>query len=140
MMKLVYRSRVAIIELGKTLPFIICIIVAMSYFENITSLYTCDFIEFSNGCYLNKPVSWAIGEYFELDMPTLVVLAVLSFAVRTCIYNKLAILYLAAQLYEKAYFQAHELANYESYYIISVANIVICLFLVISGLRKTIKH
>ena len=139
MMKLVYRSRVAIIELGKTLPFIICAIVAMSYFENITSLYTCDFIEFSNGCYLNKPVSWAIGEYFELDVPTWAVLAVLSVAIRACIYNKLAVLYLAGQLYEKAYFQTHELANYESYYIISVANIVICLFLVVKGIKQTFK-
>lgn len=139
-MGVVHKSRLALIELGKSLPFIICAIVCVSYLENGYALYTCDFLEFTDGVYLNKPVSWFIGQYFELDLPTLSVLAILSFAIRTCVFNKLAIAYLAIQLFEKSYFQSHEWANYELYYLVSAVNVVVCLFFVFKGIQRIIKH
>lgn len=135
-----HRMRITLIEFGKLMPFLICAVVAISYFENINSLYFEDFVVCADGIMLNKPISWFFGQWFEYNIQFVAFLVILSIAIRTCIFNKLAIVYLALQLFEKSYFQSHELANYNVYYLISVANIVICLFLIVMGIRNTIKH
>lgn len=133
---IVIRVRKQMIYLGKVLPFLICMIVAISYLECLKALFAGDLLEFSDGVYLNKPISFFIGKYFELDVPTLAFVAIMSIAIRTCKWNKLAILYLAFQMFEKSYFATHAWDNIEGYYIVAVLNILVCSYLIIKGLTN----
>lgn len=133
---IVIRARKQMIYLGKVLPFLICMIVAISYLECLKALFTLDLLEFSDGVYLNKPISFFIGKYFELDVPTLSFVAIISIAIRTCKWNKLAILYLAFQMFEKSYFATHAWDNIEGYYIVAILNILVCSYLIIKGLTN----
>ena len=133
-MNITIKTRYALIRMGKVLPFIVCFILLISYSECLYSLSIKDYIEFPSGVCLNKAVSWAIGEYFRYDLPTLVFFAIVSFAIRTCIWNKLSIAYLAVQLYEKSFFAAHEY-NVSIYYIVTIVNIALCLFFCCKGIK-----
>ena len=133
---IVIRARKQMIYLGKVLPFLICMIVAISYLECLKALFAWDLLEFSDGVYLNKPISFFIGKYFELDVPTLAFVAIISIAIRTCKWNKLAILYLAFQMFEKSYFATHAWDNIQGYYIVAVLNILVCSYLIIKGLPR----
>ena len=93
---------------------------------------------FDENVYLYKPISWSIGEYFKYDFVSLFVFIVLSYAIETCIYNKLACLYLGVNLYEKSYFSTIEL--YPEYiYIICTTNILISGFFVFKGIKILTK-
>ena len=135
-----HKARVVLIETGKQLPFIICFIVAISYTECAYALYFERFIVFDDCVYLNKPISWFLGSFFEYDKQILTILTILSFAIRACKWNRLAIVYLALQLVEKSYFQSNELANHELYYLVSAVNVVVCLFFVLKGIQRIVKH
>lgn len=128
------QTRVILIRLGKVIPFVICAIILVSYCESVYALTINDYIEFNDGIYLNKPISWFIGEYFKYDIASLFIIVVLSFAIETCFWNKLACLYLGINLYEKYYFPTIEL--YEEYiYAICLVNICICGLLVYKGIK-----
>ena len=129
---MVRHFRVALIQLGKSLPFIVCFIVCISYLENMYALYTNNLIEFDDGVYLCKPLSWAIGNYFEYSIPHLFVLCVLSVAIETCIFNKLACGYLGINLWEKSYLDFELEPTY--IYIICLANILVAVYLTIKGI------
>lgn len=119
--------RRALIRLGKIVPFVLCFIVCVSYIEDVYALFTNSYMEFADGVYLYKPISWAIGNHLEYNISHLVVLCVISIAISTCIYNKLACLYLGINLLEKSYF------NFEleptTIYIICLANIIVAGYL-----------
>ena len=61
---LVYKSRLLLINCGKVFPFLICAIVAISYIECFKAMYFEDYLEFSDGIYLNKPISFSIASFF----------------------------------------------------------------------------
>ena len=128
------KIRFFLINIGKTLPFVLCAIVFISYSECIYALITEDFVEYGDCVTLNKPISWAIGNLFEYNIQALFVITVLSFAIKTCIYNKLAIIYLFVNLWEKSYFMTVEL-YIEQVYIIVIANIIISSFFVYKGIK-----
>ena len=132
------KTRKTLIVLGKVLPFLVCAIILISNCENVVSLATNDYMQFGEDVFLRKPISWEIGKYFRYDFSTIIVLSVLSIAIQTCIYNKLACAYLAINLYEKSYFLTHEFEN-EIYYIISITNVLVCAFLCYKGIKRTIK-
>lgn len=134
---MIRRFRVLLIQLGKAIPFILCFIVCASYIENAYSLRTYNFIEFSDGVYLNKPISWFIGSYFEYNLPHLFVVVILSIALETCIYNKLACAYLGFNLLEKSYLD-FELEP-TTIYVICITNIVITSFLCYKGVKQLMK-
>lgn len=127
------KTRVTLIEIGKVAPFIVCFVVFISYTEDIFALSFHRYVQFSDGTYLNKPVSWFIGNYFKYDIVSLLVLVVLSFAVQTCVYNKLACLYLGINLAEKSYFDFELYPEY--IYAICIVNIALCSFFCYKGLR-----
>ena len=133
-MNIVHRSRVLLINIGKMLPFAVCLIVLISYIETLISLSSSNFV-LLNGSYIpSKPISWFIGQYFEYNVITLIILLTISVAVETCVWNKLAIVYLAIQLAEKEYFITVEL--YPEYvYAIVIANIIISGFFVWKGIK-----
>lgn len=128
-----YRARKNLIYLGKVLPFLICAVVTISYLESFKALFVYEYIQVEEDVYLYKPISFFIGEYFELDFPTWLFLAITTIAIRTCKWNKLAVLYLAFQLFEKSYFSTH-CWNIECYYIVITLNAIISCFLVLKGL------
>lgn len=131
-----HRARIVLISFGKQLPFIFCFILAISYSECIYALANEKFVVLGNEMYLKKPISWFLGGLFEYSTQFIVLATIISFAIRTCKWNKLAILYLAINLCEKHYFETHQLESENGYYIVSVINIVICVFLVIKGIKN----
>ena len=131
-----HKARVLLIDVGKMLPFLVCFVVVVSYIECLYSLLTQDYVVINNFVYLKKPISWQLGKVFEYNIQIIIVLAILSFAIKTCKWNKLAIVYLAFQLIEKSYFATHQWNNENYYYIVLAINILICLFLVIKGIRN----
>ena len=124
--------RKALIRLGKIIPFVLCFIVCVSYIEDVYALYTNSYIEFADGVYLYKPISWAIGNQLEYNISHLAVLCVLSIAISTCLYNKLACCYLCINLAEKSYFNFELEQTY--IYIICLANIVVAGYLTVKGI------
>lgn len=138
-MNLIYKSRVALINIGKMLPFIVCAIVMVGYADTLFSLTTNDFVVWDGNIIPNTPISRFIGLYFEYDIITLVILLTISVAIETCYWNKLAIVYLCIQLYEKNYFTSVELYT-ETICIIAFANILVSGFFVCKGAKMLIKY
>lgn len=132
-MNVIYRTRVLLINIGKVLPFIVCGIVIVSYFESALALYSQDYLLYDDYVILRKPLSYFIGSYFEYNLQMLVVLCIISVAIETCIYNKLACGYLGINLAEKSYFD-FELEP-TTIYIICLANIIVAGYLTIKGIK-----
>ena len=133
----VTNTRIALIRIGKIAPFLVCAIIALSYVESIYSLATNDYVMFDNDTYLNKPISWYIGNYFKYDIATMFILSVLSISTETCIHNKLACVYLGINLCEKSFFD-FEMDLWLIYGICTV-NIVVSIFLIYKGTKNVLK-
>lgn len=131
---IIHKTRVALIRIGKVLPFVICLIVLVSYVESCIGLYRHDFILYDDYAIINKPISFFIGYYFEYNVQMLVVLCVLSIAIQTCIYNKLVCVYLGVNLIEKSYFNFELEPTY--IYIICITNIIVSSYLTYKGIRR----
>lgn len=138
MSSILFNARVALIRIGKMLPFFICALVLISYTEGAFSLATDDFLYYDDMVIPNKPISWLIGAYFEYNVQMLIVLCIISVAIETCIWNKLACLYLGINLLEKYWFASHE---YEVtiYICVCDVNIVVCAWLCWKGLKILIN-
>lgn len=134
MKSLIHKTRIFLIRFGKIIPFVLCFIVFISYLENLVALSTEDYLMYNGFYVLNKPISYLIGSYFEYNALFLSFLIVVSFAIETCIYNKLAIFYLAINLYEKSYFTNHVYEN-NIYYIVAIINALICVFFGYKGIK-----
>lgn len=130
-----HSFRVLLIRLGKLLPFIITFLVSISYIESAWALATNSLAEFNGEVVLYKPISWFIASCFEYNIYVLGLVIVISLAVETCIWNKLAILYLMAQLLEKEWLQHVELDEFNAYILIAT-NIFLSLLLVYKGLKS----
>ena len=100
---MIHKARIWLIRLGKVLPFVICFIVMLSYSETVFNLATNDLFSWCGIVIPSKPISWFISGYFEYNLQTLAVLVIISIAIETCIYNKLACGYLGVNLWEKSY-------------------------------------
>lgn len=113
-----------------------CFLVSISYAENIYSLANEDFVMFDGYYVLNKRLSWMIGGIVEYNLFAVLIMAACSIAFNTCVWNKLAVVYLAAQLIEKKVFISQELYT-EQIYAINAINIILCILLIYKGLQKT---
>ena len=132
-MSLANNARRILIQIGKALPFVVCFIVCLSYTEGLLSFVNEDYIIFQDYAALNKPFSHWIGKYFEYDVMSVLVMFIISVAVETCVWNKLAVLYLALHLVLKSYLD-FELEPY-AIYAISISQILISGFFVYRGVR-----
>ena len=129
---MIHKARIWLIQLGKVLPFIVCFVVSISYVESIISLANNHIVAYDNYVILHKPITFFIAQYFEYNLQMLVVLVILSIAIQTCIYNKLACGYLGVNLAEKSYFD-FELEP-TTIYIICLANIIVAGYLTYKGI------
>ena len=136
-MNIIYNARISLIRIGKVLPFIVCLVASISYFESCLALCTENYILYDSYVILNKPISFFIGQYFEYNLQMLVVLCVISVAIETCIYNKLACLYLGVNLLEKSYFD-FELDIWQIY-VISILNLIISAYFTYKGITIFLK-
>lgn len=134
MIGLIRKARIFLIRIGKILPFVICGLAFISYAESIFATITQDYILYDDYALLRKPISFFIGQYFEYNIQMLFVLVVLSIAISTCVYNKLACAYLGFNLLEKSYLD-FELEP-TTIYIICIINIAISGFLTWNGLKR----
>lgn len=137
-MNVILQTRIALIRLGKVLPFVVCLFALITYTETAFALSINDFVNWGGYVIPNTPISWLIGQYFEYNIQTLVILVVISFAIKTCLYNKLACLYLGVNLWEKWYFDF----EMELFIIgiICMLNILFSAFLVYKGIRIYTKR
>ena len=131
----IHSFRVLLIRLGKVSPFLITFIVFISYVESLLALMTNSLAEYNGEVVLYKPISWAIASYFEHDMYVVAFLTILAISIETCIWNKLALLYLFIQLIEKGLL-AHVMLDLWVYYIIVITNTLISLVLTLKGIRN----
>lgn len=130
---LVHRTRITLIRMGKVAPFFVCAIVLVSYFEDVISLSFKCYMQFDDGVYLSKPVSWFIAQYFKYDIMTVFILTVISIAIETCVYNKMTCVYLLLNLFEKSFFDFELEPTY--IYIICIINIIIAGYLTWKGIK-----
>lgn len=101
------------------------------------ALVTNNIIAYDDYYILCKPISFFLGGYFEYNVQMLVVLTIISIAIETCIYNKLACCYLGVNLFEKHYFDFE--IEPHMIFLICLANIIIASFLVYKGLKILYK-
>lgn len=131
---MIHWFRTLLIRVAKILPFVFCFILILSYCECIVSLCIGSFSNYESYSIPCKPISWAIAGIAEYGWNTLAILAILSIAVETCIWNKLSIIYLGLNIYEKDFFGSIELYE-ETVIITCAANIIVAAFLVYKGCK-----
>ena len=130
---MIHWFRTLLIRVAKILPFVFCFILILSYCECIGSLCIGSFSNYESYSIPYKPISWAIAGIAEYGWNTLAILAILSIAVETFIWNKLSSLYLGINLFEKSYFD-FELEP-TAIYIICTLNIIVAGYLTYKGIR-----
>ena len=136
-MNIANGARRVLVNCGKILPFVICFIVCISHYETFLSTICGWYVCYGNDVLLSKPISYAIGSVFEYDMLTLFMVLVISVAIETCYWNKIAILYLCINLWERQYFDMA--LDETTICTISFANVIVSAFLVYKGFTK-LKH
>ena len=134
---MIHKARIWLIRVGKILPFIVCFIVLIYWLESLLCTSTENFVEWGKVIIPNTRLSFFIGQYFEYNLQMLFVLVVLSIAIETCVYNKLACAFLGFNLFEKSYLD-FELEP-TTIYIICIINIVITSFLCYKGVKQLMK-
>ena len=103
----------------------------------IEELQNNDIIAYDSYVILQKPITFFIGQYFEYNLQMLFVLVILSIAIQTCVYNKLACGYLGINLAEKSYFDFELEPTY--IYIICFVNILVAGYLTYKGIKMLLK-
>ena len=131
-------ARRLLINLGKLIPFLLCMIVMIVYIECLYSLIIYDYLLYGDFVVLNTPISFAIASYFEYDYLIVAITLIISLAIEACKWNRLSILYLALHLLFKRWVERVELEPH-IIYILCFANIIICSYLIYKGL-KTINQ
>ena len=134
---MIHKARVWLIRLGKVLPFAICFMTMLSYSETAFNLATNDLFYWNGVVIPNYVISWRVGKICEYNLQMLAVLVIISIAIETCIYNKLACLYLGVNLLEKSYLDFGLEPTY--IYIICLANIIVAGYLTYKGLTIFLK-
>ena len=124
-----------LIRIGKILPFVLCFIVCISYTE---SLYG-NIIVYGDISFIETPISFFVAKYFEYDLLSLVVMLTISVAIETCYWNKLAIIYLCINLYERSYFATTEISE-EAALLFAILNIITSGFLAFKGIYLLIHN
>ena len=135
---MINKFRRLLIQIGKLLPFVICSLVFINYAETAFALATSHFLLYDGIVIPNTQLSFIVGLYFEYNLQMLLVLAIISISVETCVYNKMACAYLGINLYEKSLFDFELEPTY--IYMICFINIIIAAWLVYKGFMQYVKQ
>lgn len=87
---------------------------------------------------LYTPINWWFAQYYEYTMVTIIIAMIMSFAMETCIYNKVAIVYALCNLLLKSVI-TFELDEHGIYTIV-ILNILVSTFIVYKGLTIFINN
>ena len=138
MNNLITAIRRLLIRFGKAIPFVLSFVVCVSYAECVIAIATDNMVVYDDFAIPYTPVSYKLASIFEYDWMTILATTILSYAVETCVWNKIGIAYLAVQLAFKNY-----IANFEleptTIYIICVVNIVVAGYLTYKGIKILIN-
>ena len=127
-------ARRGIIWIGKYAPFFIVAIVTLSNAETLYSIIADRYSTFDGMIIYYKPISWWIGERFELDIACVAALVVLSVGVEACVWNRACIMFLSLVLLQKDFFLEHTID--ETYFVVVlVLNSTIGILLVVKGIK-----
>lgn len=139
MNNLITAIRRLLIRFGKSIPFVLSFVVCISYAECIIAIATDNMVVYDDFAIPYTPVSYKLASIFEYDWMTILAITILSYAVETCVWNKIGIAYLAVQLAFKNY-----IANFEleptTIYIICLANIIVAGHLTVKGIKILLNH
>lgn len=138
MNRLINLSRRWLIYLGKMLPFLFCAIVFVSYTETLFNVVLSHYYSYGEYIIVNKDISRFIASYIEYDWSSVIVLAIISIAIETCYWNKLAVVYLALQLLEKTIIYDYEFTPMYAC-VIALANMMVSGYLVYRGIKVLMK-
>ena len=131
-------ARRGIILIGKYAPFVIVAIVTLSNTEALYSLLTEQYAEYNGEIVYYKPISWFIGDYFELSVAWIFALFVLSIGVEACVWNRACIAFLAVVLWQKDFFLEHTI-NETYFAVVLIVNSTIGTLSVIKGIKIMLK-
>ena len=126
-----------LIRVGKMLPFVLCGLISISCLEMVFALIRNDYLSYGGVVILNTPISFVIGQIFELDWLVCFITLVISIAVEACKWNLWATFYLVFHLMEKSYFD-FELDVWQIC-VIAIANLLVSAFFVYKGIRILAK-
>lgn len=135
---MINKFRRLLIRIGKVLPFIVCFLVLANYAETLFAVATNDLIVYDGIVIPNTRISFFIGRYFEYNLQMFIVLCIISIAIETCIYNKMACSYLGVNLFEKSYFDFEIEPTY--IYIICLVNILVAGWITYKGINVLRKQ
>lgn len=128
-------ARKLLIYTFKILPFFLCFIILLTHTETIFAILSTKIVYYEGLILYDTPISFFIARYIKIDILVIISTTIASFAIESCIWNKLSILYIFSVIIQKYYFESFELNEYVIV-IILVTNILISAFLVFKGIRK----
>jgi len=131
---IVISARRGIIWIGKYAPFFIVAIITLSNTETMYSIFTERYATFDGMVVYYKPISWWIGEIFELSIAWIFALFILSFGVEACVWNRICIVFLFLNLCQKHYFNSHCVSE-DLFGVVLFVNFVVGVSLVCKGVK-----
>lgn len=129
---MIITFRRLLIQLGKTLPFVLCVAILVSYIETVFNLATSHFLCLDGVVIPNTPIPFIVGQIFEYDLLVCCMMLITSIAIEACKWNLWATFYAFAHIAEKFYFD-FELEP-TTIYIICLANIIVAGYLTLKGI------
>lgn len=126
-----------LIQLGKTLPFVLCVAILVSYIETVFNLATSHFLYLDGVVIPNTPISFVVGQIFEYDLLVCCVMLTMSIAIEACKWNLWTTFYDFFHIAEKSYFDFELELTY--IYIICLVNILVAGYLTLKGVKILIN-
>ena len=120
--------------MGKVLPFLLCFVVFVGYVESFVLAVMNECFVYGSDNIICGRFAMYVGGVFEYNYLTVVSMFIISVAIETCYWNKLAVLYLLLHLVFKAYIQDIELEE-DEICILSIINVILSGFLVYKGIK-----
>ena len=129
-----------IVWLGKMMPFIFCFIVLIGLIETLYAYINCSYCILQDGsACLYKPITWFLGRYLKYDLGTIFIMLSLTYYLKNCLRNKIAIYYLLANLIQKGVIENSKFnLNYIYFYVGINSLFILCILF--SGIQQGIKN
>lgn len=134
------KARRLLINIGKILPFIVCLVLAIHYAEVLVSVLTDNYVMYGDCLIVNTPLSFLLARVVQYDLTMVFVMFVTGVAIEACKWNIMSTVYLAFNLLEKNCIVFE--VTITAIVILSFMNLLISVFFVYKGYSvflKTVK-
>lgn len=95
------EARRVLIRSGKALPFGLCLLVAVSYAEELYALVAENYVSYEGYTYLDTPITSKMAKFVKYDVLIVILTLIVSVAIEACKWNFYATIYLCINLIEK---------------------------------------